>query len=106
MFWRAYEMSSFSTSKSIVPWRRWLVCLLHDGRWLAPCTAVPIAHVQHMPARGASLGTERHVPLFKNGRNEALRIPRDLELPGCEQFCERKPVVWSSNLRRARRCER
>jgi antitoxin VapB len=25
---------------------------------------------------------ERHVRLFKNGRNQALRIPRDLELPG------------------------
>lgn len=27
---------------------------------------------------------ERHVRLFKNGRNQALRIPRDLELPGSE----------------------
>ena len=26
--------------------------------------------------------TERHVRLFRNGRNQALRIPRDLELPG------------------------
>ena len=26
--------------------------------------------------------TERHVRLFKNGRNQALRIPRDFELPG------------------------
>lgn len=26
---------------------------------------------------------ERHVRLFRNGRNQALRIPRDLELPGC-----------------------
>jgi hypothetical protein len=25
---------------------------------------------------------ERHVRLFRNGRNQALRIPRDLELPG------------------------
>lgn len=24
----------------------------------------------------------RHVRLFRNGRNQALRIPRDLELPG------------------------
>lgn len=28
------------------------------------------------------MGTERHVRLFRNGRNQALRIPRDLELPG------------------------
>ena len=27
---------------------------------------------------------ERHVRLFRNGRNQALRIPRDLELPGRE----------------------
>jgi antitoxin VapB len=26
--------------------------------------------------------TERFVRLFRNGRNQALRIPRDLELPG------------------------
>jgi antitoxin VapB len=26
----------------------------------------------------------RHVRLFKNGRNQAVRIPRDLELPGTE----------------------
>ena len=26
---------------------------------------------------------ERQVRLFRNGRNQALRIPRDLELPGC-----------------------
>ena len=24
----------------------------------------------------------RHVKLFKNGRNQAVRIPRELELPG------------------------
>jgi antitoxin VapB len=28
--------------------------------------------------------TERIVRLFRNGRNQALRIPRDLELPGNE----------------------
>jgi antitoxin VapB len=27
---------------------------------------------------------ERRVRLFRNGRNQALRIPRDLELPGSE----------------------
>lgn len=26
--------------------------------------------------------TERHVSLFKNGRNQALRIPREFELAG------------------------
>jgi antitoxin VapB len=28
------------------------------------------------------VSTEREVRLFRNGRNQALRIPRDLELPG------------------------
>ena len=25
---------------------------------------------------------ERHVKLFRNGRNQAVRIPREFELPG------------------------
>jgi antitoxin VapB len=28
----------------------------------------------------------RHVKLFKNGRNQAVRIPRDMELPGEDAF--------------------
>lgn len=28
--------------------------------------------------------TDRHIRLFRNGSNQALRIPRDLELPGNE----------------------
>lgn len=35
---------------------------------------------QHMPPPFAMM--ERHVKLFKNGRNQALRIPREFELPG------------------------
>jgi len=27
---------------------------------------------------------ERHVKLFKNGRNQAVRIPREFELPGAD----------------------
>ena len=27
---------------------------------------------------------ERHVKIFKNGRNQAVRIPREFELPGDE----------------------
>ena len=34
----------------------------------------------HMPKRAAIF--ERHVKLFKNGRNQAVRIPREFELPG------------------------
>jgi len=30
------------------------------------------------------MSDRRHVRLFKNGRNQAVRIPRELELPGQE----------------------
>ena len=33
---------------------------------------------------------QRHVRLFKNGRNQALRIPRDLELPGSEALLRKE----------------
>lgn len=36
--------------------------------------------LRHMSPRTATL--ERHVKLFKNGRNQAVRIPREFELPG------------------------
>lgn len=36
------------------------------------------------------MDTERHVRLFKNGRNQALRIPRDLELPGREAILRKE----------------
>jgi len=29
-----------------------------------------------------AVSRERHVKLFKNGRNQAVRIPREFELPG------------------------
>jgi antitoxin VapB len=35
----------------------------------------------HMPRRIRS-PTQRQVQLFKNGRNQAVRIPREFELPG------------------------
>jgi antitoxin VapB len=34
--------------------------------------------------------TERHVRLFRNGRNQALRIPRELELEGDEAIIRRE----------------
>jgi len=30
------------------------------------------------------MNPERHVKLFRNGRNQALRIPREMELPGSD----------------------
>jgi antitoxin VapB len=35
----------------------------------------------HMPKK-APLKVERHVRLFRNGRSQAVRIPREFELPG------------------------
>ena len=37
----------------------------------------------HMPTLKTMI-PERHVKLFKNGRNQAVRIPREFELPGNE----------------------
>jgi antitoxin VapB len=34
--------------------------------------------------------TERHVRLFRNGRNQALRIPRELELEGDEAILRKE----------------
>jgi antitoxin VapB len=34
--------------------------------------------------------TERRVRLFRNGRNQAVRIPRDLELPGNEALIHKE----------------
>lgn len=34
--------------------------------------------------------TERHVRLFRNGRNQAIRIPREYELPGDEAIIRRE----------------
>jgi antitoxin VapB len=39
--------------------------------------------LKHMP-KNALTGTGRHVKLFKNGRSQAVRIPREFELPGEE----------------------
>lgn len=36
------------------------------------------------------MSTERHVRLFKNGRNQAVRIPREFELPGEEAIMRKE----------------
>ena len=38
--------------------------------------------LKHMPAKRRSAIREQHVKLFRNGRNQAVRIPREFELPG------------------------
>lgn len=49
--------------------------------------------------------TERHARLFRNGRNQALRIPREFELPGNEVILHKEgerliiePVVKKRDL--------
>lgn len=36
------------------------------------------------------VASERHVKLFKNGRNQAVRIPREFELPGDEAIMRKE----------------
>lgn len=45
---------------------------------------------------------ERHVRLFRNGRNQALRIPREFELPGDEAILrkENDRLIIESVVRR------
>jgi antitoxin VapB len=38
---------------------------------------------QHRPTR-TTVFPERRVKLFRNGRNQAVRIPREFELPGTD----------------------
>jgi len=36
------------------------------------------------------VSAERHVKVFKNGRNQAVRIPREFELPGQEAIMRKE----------------
>lgn len=36
------------------------------------------------------MSTTRHVRLFRNGRNQAVRIPREFELPGDEAILRKE----------------
>lgn len=45
----------------------------------------------HMPNRkGGIMQTERQVRLFRNGRNQAIRIPREFELEGKEAIIRKE----------------
>jgi len=45
----------------------------------------------HMPNKiTTSRQSERHVRLFRNGRNQALRIPREFELEGDEAIIHKE----------------
>jgi antitoxin VapB len=45
--------------------------------------------LKHMPNADAP-ADERRVRLFRNGRNQAVRIPRELELPGEEALMRKE----------------
>ena len=45
--------------------------------------------LEHMPVE-VTVIPERHVKLFKNGRNQAVRIPREFELPGDEAIMRKE----------------
>jgi len=38
----------------------------------------------------AAVGPERHVKVFRNGRNQAVRIPREFEFPGEEAIMRKE----------------
>lgn len=48
----------------------------------------PAAYARPMPETPAS--PERHVRLFRNGRNQAVRIPREFELAGDEAIIRKE----------------
>jgi antitoxin VapB len=41
-----------------------------------------LRHMLHPRGKRRAMTLERHVKLFKNGRNQAVRIPREFEFPG------------------------
>ncbi len=43
-----------------------------------------------MPSERAKTGPERYVKVFKNGRNKAVRIPREFEFPGEEAIMRKE----------------
>ena len=38
----------------------------------------------------ATVGPTRHVKLFRNGQNQAVRIPREFELPGTDAIMRKE----------------
>lgn len=64
-----------------------------EFRWIGfvVLTLTSLRHrLLHMFYSGANMLTERHVRLFRNGRNQALRIPREFELDADEAILRRE----------------
>jgi antitoxin VapB len=43
-----------------------------------------------MPSESAKTSLERHVKVFRNGRNKAVRIPREFEFPSDEAIMRKE----------------
>jgi antitoxin VapB len=54
----------------------------------AACAFSPSAYVPAYAQRERAM--ERHVKLFRNGRNQAVRIPREFELPGTDAIMRKE----------------
>ena len=54
----------------------------------AICLAYALAYA--MESQMTTTDEIRHVRLFRNGRNQAIRIPREFELPGEEAILRRE----------------
>ena len=46
--------------------------------------------LRHMPRKGRRKIRRQNVKLFRNGRNQAVRIPREFELPGNDAIMRRE----------------
>jgi antitoxin VapB len=54
-------------------------------------TEALILHMlSHIPAKRRSVIREQQVKLFRNGRNQAVRIPREFELPGSDAIIRKE----------------
>ena len=49
-----------------------------------------VCHPQAAYAQAYAMSIERHVKIFRNGRNQAVRIPREFELPGSDAIMRKE----------------
>ena len=56
--------------------------------------AAALRHMVMAYAKAQPMSEQRHVRLFRNGRNQAVRIPVEFELPGDEAIMHRDGDVW------------
>lgn len=59
-----------------------------EGKWVR--TISRACYTAPAYAKAYAMGAERHVKLFRNGRNQAVRIPREFELPGDEAIMRKE----------------